>query len=102
MLVLHGLFVLQVQGGGGGCLPGGQSKGARLALVEIHVALAGPWWLLCIIVAEGLVLGHPWSKSQNETDTRLLRGCLDACVTFLLWGCSDYTRLLWPVRSAHP
>lgn len=69
-LVLHGSFVLQPKEGGSGCLPHGLSTGCQAASCgKVHVLLGRPQWLLCIVVAEGLFLGHSWSRIQKEVDT---------------------------------
>ncbi|KAJ8784444.1 hypothetical protein J1605_008288 [Eschrichtius robustus] len=50
-------------------MPDGPSTGAEQALTEVHSPLGGPQWVLCALVAEGLFLGHSWSRSRTGADT---------------------------------
>lgn len=77
-------------------MPDGQSTGAGRALEEVHAPLGGPQWLLCVLVAQGLFLGHSWSRRRTGSDTRLPRGRLSARVTPSLEGCGVYPGPPWP------
>lgn len=50
-------------------MPDGLSTGAGPALAEVRAPLRAPQWLFCALVAEGLFLGHSWSRSLTGADT---------------------------------
>lgn len=80
----------------GGYFGDGLTTGAQPALAEVHAPLGGTRRLLYALVAEGLFLGHCWSRSRTGADTGLPRGRLGACVWSALAGCGEHVGQPWP------